>query len=332
MFREFESKALQNWLLKLSLWSKVLPYFSHTHTWILMMLELCHKSRELWLKNFEIFVKIILKDNKINLPINYFSIKGLGSGLNFAMFNFNVTTSTSEQLEHLVQLPDRIFYSELLWIEPEEWNISTDNMKSFISLLRRNPGHNLSKIRVKINQDWFKKPEDATALNSLRDLNTPFQMDLVLKHNEMVFPNVSLYKTIIQNSSLNFEKLSTNISLVELLRKAKVMPSNFLSVSRIEFECLSSKRNQKYSIPECVRYLLEIFPSSHELIINWDTANEGKCLETIQNLSKEERWSLQNIKLVLQEASPGRKVRTNFTINSEQIKSSEIYEVSYGIE
>ena len=194
---------------------------------------------------FEIFTKIILKDNKVNMPINYFQINGLGQGKNFAMFKFIVTTTIPGQLEYFAQLPDRILYSELLWIVPEEWDISPENMKTFISILRRNPGHNLSNIKAKIHQECFRKQEDLNILGSMKDYKIPWEIDLVLKHNEMVFPNLSLYKTIVQNSTMSFDKLSTNISLIELLRKAKVRPNELLNFSHIEFDWYNTKKESE---------------------------------------------------------------------------------------
>ena len=213
------------------------------------------------------------------------------------MFELLVTTSIPDDLSYLKQVAKATPIQNNLVIAKNEWIVTSENSKIFVSIMQSNPCLNLSTINAEIRQEWFKKQEDINMFNWIQKRWNLPSFELVLKHNEMVFPNLSLYKSILQTVKLDFYKLSTNLALVDLLRKSKVKPNNMLSFEMIEFDCESCKKNNKYNVFEWIKYLVDNFKSTQKLVINYQSEYESKYNEALKELSWTQSlsiWMVQN--------------------------------------
>lgn len=269
-------------LWNLPLCSNILPYYGYTHSWILMLLQMWRASRSFCFKNMDILVKIILKSNKMNISIS--SIPNVKCSL--SLFVLRVTTEVPDELEALACIVDELEDPTLLSISESEWKITQQNLKSFWFLLSKNPGIDLSKINVELSQECLKRSE---IMNWITCSAEPYKLpsfNLTLCHNEMVFPNIVQYKKIMQESVVGFNRLSTNIAMVEVLRKSKVTPNKIISnaVKSVSLDWDSQKRRNNYSLSDSMKYLLESFPHMEELVIGGTQLTKEKFHENFQNL------------------------------------------------
>ena len=312
MFRATKPTKIGGLLLNLPLLSKILPYYDFTHRWIAMLQRIWSKSSNLVKNNQRILIDVILKQNKQKVHIKSFYqlmkegtyYKRIETGetdlhnLDFVkMFELLVTTSVPDDLSYLKQVVKATPIQNNLVIAKNEWIVTSENSKIFVSIMQSNPWLNLSTINAKIHQEWFKKQEDINMFNWIQKRWNLPSFELVLKHNEMVFPNLSLYKSILQTVKLDFYKLSTNLALVDLFRKSKVKPNDMLSFEMIEFDCKSCKKNNKYNVFEWIKYLVDNFKSTQKLVINYQSEYESKCNEALKELSWTQSlslWMVQN--------------------------------------
>ena len=276
-------------------------------------------------KYFDIINEIILKDSKLRLPIKFayqitstninqwFKSNWTDAILirNLWMFELIVSTSESNDFELLKKLIYLNPCSVNLALAQNEWKVTPNNMNTFIWILQNNTGIKLAHIKAEINQEWFKQTENIALFNNLTKWRYLPSFELWLKHSEMVFPKIIIYKSILQNLELKLDKLSTNLALIELIRKSKFIPNHKLTFAMIEFDWESWKSNNKYDILEWIKYLVESFSSTDKLTINCTNEYESKCSDALRILTNNSKPIIKSIEWITKEDILGIKV-SNF--------------------
>jgi len=90
----------------------------------------------------------------------------------------------------------------------------------------------------------------------------------------------------MQTSVVGFTKLTTNLAMVEVLKKSKVSPNDVLqgSIKSISMTAESKKKRNNYNVLESTKYLLLNFPMVEELIVDGSMLDKQKCFEIFKTI------------------------------------------------
>jgi len=278
----------------LPLCSKVLPYYGHTHTCVLLLIGLWKKSNEFWIKNIDILIRIILKNNKMKLSIS--SIYDIS--YNYALFDWIIDTELNHDLETLAKAVEKIGDSKLLSLAPSEWKITQHNLNSFIILLKGSRNVDLSPIQVDLSHECLQREEIMPAIVKISEADKLPTINLTLKHNEMVFPHIKQYRKILEETVVGLSKVTINMAMVKILKQSKILPNEVLqtSVESISLDWNINKRKNGLSVVESTKFLFSVFPNIQEFEIGGALISKDRWYEVMDQITLNSTGNLKSLK------------------------------------